>query len=406
MTNQSSLLSFSTKERLAPQEEMLEHIHSKTRMTIGVPKENSENERRVPIVPEAVHLLVENNHRILFEQGAGMSARFDDQAYADAGAVIVSTKEEVYQADTIVKVAAPEPEEIALLDKSKKLFSTVMLQNRNRDYFKTLMDKKVLTVAYEFIQDKKGRFPIVQSMSEIVGTTAVFVAAEYLSDPHFGKGMMLGGFPGVKPAEVVVIGAGTVAEYASRTALGMGALVKVFDNSVYKLRDLQVQLGTRLYTSILQPKILQKALKDADVVIAAKYSTTGQPACLISEEMVKTMKTGSVIVDVSIDQGGCFETSYPTSHLKPVFVKHGITHYCVPNLASRVPHTASYGLSNILTSLLLSIGDAGGMEHYLKNDFGFRKGVYIFNGLLTNRTISEQFALPSRDLELILAAFH
>ncbi len=406
MTEQENLLEFSTKERLMPQEEMLEHSHAKTRMSIGIPKENGESERRVPLVPEAVHLLVENQHTVLVERGAGFFARFSDEAYAEAGATLVSNKEEAFQAETILKITPPNTEEIALLGKNKNLFSTVLLQNRDRDYFKLLMDKKVRAVAYEYVRNKKGHFPILQSMSEIVGTTSVFVAAEYLSDPNFGKGMMLGGFPGIKPASVVIIGSGTVAEYAARTALGMGAQVKIFDNSIYKLRDLQLHLGVRIYTSTLQPNILQQALIDADVVIAAKHSATGFPSFLISEETVKAMNPGSVIVDVSIDQGGCFETSTPTTHLRPVFVKHGIIHYCVPNMASRVPNTASFGLSNLLASLLLSIGEVGGLEHYLKKDYAFSKGVYVFNGMLTNRNIGELFSLPSRDLELILAAFH
>ncbi len=406
MTPQNGLLNFSAKEGLLPQEEMLETRYEKTPITIGIPKEKKEIERRVPLVPEAVNMLVENNHKVIIESGAGIPARFDDMAYADAGAVIVSDKEEVYNAGTILKIAPPEPDEIELLGKHKTVFSTLTLQNCSREYFKTLMDKKVHAIAYDYIQDKTGRYPVVQSMSEIVGTTAVFVAAEYLSDPNFGKGMLLGGFPGIKPAEVVIIGAGTVAEYAARTAIGMGATVKIFDNSIYKLRNIQINLGTRLFTSVLQPQILEKALRDADVVISAKYSATGQVACLIPENMVKSMKEGSVIVDISIDQGGCFETSYPTTHIKPVFVKHGVTHYCVPNMASRVPHTASFSLSNILSSLLLDIGEAGGIERYLKTNFAFSKGVYIFNGMLTNRNIGEHFSLPSRDLELILAAFH
>jgi alanine dehydrogenase len=406
MTQQNGLLNFSAKEGLLPREEMLETKHEKTPITIGIPKENKDIERRVPLVPDAVNLLVENNHKVIIERGAGLQARFDDMAYADAGATLVSDKEQVYSADIILKIAPPEPAEIDLLSKHKTIFSTISLQNSSREYFKALMDKRVNAVAYDFIQDKTERFPVVQSMSEIVGTTAVFVAAEYLSDPNFGKGMLLGGFPGIKPAEVIIIGSGTVAEYAARTAIGMGASVKIFDNSIYKLRNIQINLGTRLFTSVLQPQVLEKALIDADVVISAKYSVTGDTACIIPEDTVKKMKEGSVIVDVSIDQGGCFETSYPTTHVKPVFVKHGVTHYCVPNMASRVPHTASYSLSNILSSVLLDMGEAGGLERYLKLNFPFSKGVYIFNGKLTNRNIGEHFSLPSRDLELILAAFH
>ncbi len=406
MTDQSKRLGFQSDEHYLTKEELLEKKHQKNTIRIGIPKEDKENERRVPLVPEAVHLLVENGIEVIMQEGAGKEARFGDKDFADAGALLVTDKEEVFKARTIMKITPPTPDEINLLQKGATVFSTVMLQSRTREYFKALMEKRVKAIAYEYIKDKSGRFPVLQSMSEIVGTTAVFIASEYLSDPHFGKGMMLGGFPGIKPAEVVIIGAGTVAEYAARTALGMGALVKVFDNSIYKLRDLQTKLSRRLFTSILQPKVLLKALKEADAVIAAKHSSTGKPACLVSEEMVKQMKPGSVIVDVSIDQGGCFETSKPTNHLKPVYIEHDVIHYAVPNIASRVPHTASYSLSNILTSLLLEINEAGGIEQYLKTDYAFCNGVYIFNGILTNRQIGEQLSLPFRELELILAAFH
>ena len=406
MNEAGNLLQFSGREKLMPQEEVLEKIPSKHAFVIGVPKEVSLNENRVALVPDAVHLLVENGHRVLIEKEAGVSAHFTDEKYAEEGAEIVSGPEEIFKSDIVVKIAPPSTEEIEMFDRQKTLFSSIFLPSRERTYFQQLMAKRVKAVAYEYIQDKTGAFPVIKSMSEIIGNTAVLIAAEYLSNPVFGKGEMLGGFPGIKPTEVIIIGAGTVAEYAARTAIGMGAYVKIFDDSVYKLRAIQNNLGRRIFTSTLQPKLLLKAMKEADVIISAKHSPGSVAPCLITEDMVAKMKAGSVIVDVSIDQGGCFETSRITTHQNPVYQMHGVTHYCVPNIASRVPHTASYSLSNFLTPLLLNISDLGGIEQFLKLDMAFRKGTYIYNGKLTNKNISDLFHLPFQDLELLMAAFH
>lgn len=388
-----------------PQEEMLETAFEKNKLIIGIPKELSHNENRIALVPEAVHLLVENGHRVIIEEYAGASAHFINEQYAEAGAEIVTTSNEVYKSDVIIKIGPPTLDEIEKIDQNKVLFSSIFLPDRDKSYFEKLMSKRVKAISYEFIQDKTGGFPVIKSMSEIIGNTAVLIASEYLSHATYGRGIMLGGFPGIKPTEVVIIGAGTVAEFAARTALGMGAYVKVFDNSIYKLRSLQNNLGNRIFTSIVQPKVLLKALKEADVVISATHSDAGVAPCYVSEEMVQQMHPGSIIVDVSIDQGGCFETSRVTTHEQPVFQVHGITHYCVPNIASRVPHTASYSLSNFLTPLLLNISETGGIERFLKLDPAFSRGVYIYNGVLTNKHISDLHQIPFRDLELLMAAF-
>lgn len=396
---------FSGKEQLLPQEEMLEKKPRKHKLVIGLPKEQSENENRIALVPEAVNLLVENGHRVVVEENAGASAHFLDHDYAEAGAQMVATAATVYESDIIIKIAPPDEDEIKLLHPQQTLISSLFLASRDKNYFTSLMARRVKAIAFENIQDKTGAFPVIKSMSEIVGNTAVLIAAEYLSDRNYGNGVMLGGFPGIRPTEVVVIGAGTVAEYAVRMALGMGALVKVFDNSIYKLRAIQRHLGSRVYTSTLQPELLHKALRDADVVISAKHSASGVSPCLITEDMVSQMRAGSVIVDVSIDQGGCFETSKVTSHQSPVYQLHGVTHYCVPNIASRVPYTASYSLSNFLTPLLLNISDTGGVDEFLKRDASFGKGVYIYYGSMTNKHICDLYDLPFRDLELLMAAF-
>ncbi len=405
MNEKKSYLGFSAKEHLLPQEELLEVAPKKYKMVIGIPKEISEDENRVALVPDAVNLLTESGHRVLIECDAGEAAHFSNEKYAEAGAEIMDSSDEVFKSDIIIKISPPVEEEIDKMGKQKTLFSSIFLPDREKSYFLKLMAKKVNAIAFEYIQDKTGSFPVLKSMSEIIGNTSVLIAAEYLSSPKYGKGEMLGGFPGIKPTEVIIVGAGTVAEYAARTALGLGALVKIFDDSMYKLRTIEDKLKTRVFTATLQPKLLLKAMREADVVIAAKHASGYMAPCLITEDMVKQMKPGSVIVDVSIDQGGCFETSHVTSHRNPVFQEYGITHYCVPNIASRVPHTASYSLSNLLTPLLLSISELGGIDKMLKKDAAFCKGAYIYNGILTNKFIGELYDLPWQDLELLMAAF-
>lgn len=311
----------------------------------------------------------------------------------------------MYKSDIILKVAPMNCSEIPLLKNRQTIISALNIANRSKEYFKELTQKKATALAFEYIKDKTKTYPVTRSISEIAGNTSVLLAAEYLSDSRFSKGIMLGGVSGITPTEVVIIGAGTVAEYAARAAMGLGAYVKVFDNSIYKLRRLQNNLNVRVFTSIIEPKVLLKALKTAHVVISALHSGNGRTPCIITEEMVKQMKQGSVIIDVSIDQGGCVETSEITSHNNPVFVKHGVTHYAVPNISSKVPHTASYALSNCFTPILLNIGNEGGVDNMLKSDYGVRQGVYIFNGIVTNKYISDTYQMPYQDIELLMAAF-
>jgi alanine dehydrogenase len=285
------------------------------------------------------------------------------------------------------------------------LISSIHTSAINEEYFRRLLIKRITAIAFEYVQDKAGTFPVIRAMSEIAGNTSMLVAAEYMSNPEYGRGKMLGGFSGISPTEVVILGAGTVGEYATRAALGMGAFVKIFDNSVYKLRRLQNNLNTRVYTSMIQPRVLLNALRSADVVIGAIHTAYGRTPVVVTEDMVQQMKMGAVIIDVSIDQGGCFETSEVTDHRNPVFKKYGVTHYCVPNIASKVPHTASYALSNFLSPILLRVGDEGGVEKVLHSDFGVRQGVYLYNGISTNKFLSDSFHLPFQDINLLMAAF-
>jgi alanine dehydrogenase len=404
--NKPEFLSLGSAGKLMPQEEMLEVKKQKKNVSIGVPKETSFQENRVALVPEAVGLLVQNGHQVFIESDAGKAAHFPDNEFSEHGGQIVYTAEEVFKADIVLKVTPPSIKEIEMLKNRQTLISALHLPIQEQSYFKRLISKKITALSYDFIKDKTGTFPVVRAMSEIAGNTSILIAAEYLSDTKFGKGRMLGGFSGITPTEVVILGAGTVGEFAARAAMGMGALVKIFDNSLYKLRELQNNLNTRIFTSIIQPKVLLKSLKTADVVIGALHTSEGRTPVVVTEQMVMEMKRGAVIVDVSIDQGGCIETSHVTNHTDPVFQVHDVTHYCVPNIPSRVPHTASYALSNFFAPILLDLGEEGGIENKLKNDFGVRQGVYLYNGILTNKIIGEYFGMPYQDIELLMAAFH
>ncbi len=404
MTSRDVLQSL-TKSALMPQEEMLEVAKKKGSLSIGIPKEISFQENRVSLVPDDVALLVNHGHEVSVEAGAGKPSSFQDNDYSEAGAKICYTPEELYKnSEIILKVAPPSLQEIEWMQPKQLLLSTLQLPAQPESFLRRLIDKKVTALAFEWIKDEDGVFPVIRSMGEIAGGTSILIAAEYLSNVNNGQGAILGGISGVAPTEVVIIGAGTVGEYAARAAFGLGASVKVFDNSVYRLRRLQSALGTRIFTSIIQPKVLAKHLKTADVAIGALRASEGRTPCVVTEEMVAEMKAGAVIVDVSIDQGGCFETSQVTNHSKPVFRKHGVTHYCVPNIASRVSRTASYALSTIFAPIMLNIGEEAGIANMLRHNVGVRSGVYLYNGMLTNKYLGEHFNLPYKDLDLLVAA--
>ncbi len=402
----SAFLKYSPTETLMPQPEMLELSKQKSKLIIGIPKEVTFQENRIALVPEAVGLLVQKGHRILIESEAGKIAHFPDIEFSEMGGEIVSTAEEVYQADIILKVAPPTSEEISLLKTHQTIISSVQLSSFKEDAFRQMMAKKITAISFENIKDKTGQHPVIRAMSEIAGNTSIILAAEYLSNLEYGKGIMLGGFSGITPTEVVIIGAGTVGEFAARAAMGMGALVKIFDDSIYKLRRLQASFNNRIFTSILHPQILLQSLKNADVVIGALRVSDGKTSVVVTEEMVKSMKKGSVLIDVSIDQGGCFETSHLTNHSNPIFEKFGVTHYCVPNIASKVPHTASFAFSNFFAPTLLRTGDEGGIENLFRTDYGLRQGVYLYNGILTNKYMGDYFHIPSQDIDLLMAAMH
>jgi alanine dehydrogenase len=389
---------------MMPKESMLEVKKDEKSLFIGIPKEISFQENRIALVPDSVALLINNGHRILVQAGAGNNASFTDTDYSEAGAEIVYSSEEVYKADLILKVAPLSAEELDYIQDRQTLISILQVTMQNKEYIKKLSSKRITALAYEYVKDETLVFPVIQTMSEIVGTASILVAAELLNNTTSGRGEILGGITGIPPSEVLILGAGTVGEYAARAAIGLGARVKVFENSIYKLRRIQKNLGRRIYTSTINPNTLLKALRSADVVIGALPAKDGRTPVVVTEEMVSEMQTGSVIVDVSIDQGGCFETSEVTNHTHPVFKKHGVIHYCVPNIASRVARTASHALSNIFTPILLSIGEEGGLEEMLWRDPYVRSGVYLYRGTVTNKIVSDVCKLPFRDLNLLMAS--
>jgi alanine dehydrogenase len=393
------------KASLLPQEEMLEVKKSKKQLIIGIPKEDHKNESRVALTPEAVEQLIDQGHEVIIESEAGKAAHYLNMDYSELGGVIVEDKIQVFQSDIILKIAPLTLEQIDILHEQQVVISSLHLNNQTEKFIRKLIEKKATAISFENIKDEYNSHPVVRSMSSIAGTTSILIAAECLSNERGGKGVMLGGIPGITPSEVVILGAGTAAEYAVRAALGLGAHVKVFDNSVNRLRQLQVSIGHQLYTSIFHKQVLGRSLKSADVLIGAMYLIEKGPRYFVTEDMVKEMKKGSVIVDISIDQGGCIETSECRTQHDPVYIKHGVIHYCVPNLPSRVARTASIAISNVFSPLLSSLGESGGLIPYLKENPGVRNGVYIFNGILTNKFIGDHFDIPSKDIELLMAAF-
>lgn len=387
---------------LYPQESLLMPSKGSTKLLIGIPKESMPYENRVCLTPEAVGLLVNNGHDVIIETNAGQNAKFSDREYSEAGGQISYSSKEVFSADIILKVEPPSSEEIAYMKTGKTIISALQMARMTPEYFQGINKIKATALAFEYIEDKGRTMPVVRAMSEIAGSTVMLIAAEYLSSVN-GKGVILGGVTGVPPTRVVILGAGTVAEFAARTALGLGAQVKVFDNQVYKLRRLKHDLGVQIYTSIIDTLTLRHELQDADVVIGSLRSEEGSP-CVVTEEMVAEMQPNSIIIDVSIDQGGCFETSRMTDHKNPIFRKYDVIHYCVPNIASRVAKTASTALSNIFTPILLQISKKGGVDELIYTREWFKKGVYSYKGNITNSYLAKKFNLKHKDLDLLLAA--
>ncbi|PRX50637.1 alanine dehydrogenase [Salegentibacter salegens] len=390
-----------TKEQLIPQEETLEIYKNKGQLFIGIPKETSYQEKRICLSPDAVAAITAHGHRVMIESGAGKWARFSDKDYSNAGAEITKDTSKVFSCPTILKIEPPSIEELDLINPQTILISALQLKTQCKEYFQKLASKRITALGFEFIRDDDGSYPIVRALSEIAGTASVLIASEIMSNNVNGNGLMFGNISGVPPVEVVILGAGTVGEFAARSALGLGASIKVFDSSLTRLRDIQTNLNQTFYTSTIQPKNLSKAIKRCDVLIGAVRGKNRSPV-LITEDMVTSMKRGAVIIDVSIDMGGCIETSEITTHDKPIFTKHNILHYCVPNIPSRYARTSSLSISNIFTPYLLHIAEEGGLENTLRFNKGLRNGLYFYHGILTNKSIADWFDLSYRDINLLI----
>ncbi len=395
--------SLATSRAYFTQESTLAVETRKRKLFIGLPRETTLQENRLGLTPEAVQHLVTAGHEVVLEAGAGEPSKYSDHNYSEAGAQVVYSPQEVFQADIVLKVAPPTRDEIEYLRPGQTLISALQMGTLTAEYIAALQRKKVNAIGFEFIRDPSGAMPVVRAMSEIAGSTVMLVAAEYLARSNEGKGIILGGITGVPPSQVVILGAGTVAEYAARAAIGLGAEVKVFDNHLYKLRRLKHNLGTQLYTSTLDTFALSQQIRRADVVIGALTVEDGRIPFMVPEEMVASMAPGSIVIDVSIDQGGCFETSEMTSHSQPVFRKYDVVHYCVPNIASRVPRTATNALSNIFTPILQEIHQHGGINEVLFTNEHFRAGVYIYRGSLTNAAIGKKYNMRYKELSLLIA---
>lgn len=386
------------------QEETLDIKRKGAKMLIGIPKEVVLQENRISLIPEAVHVLVSNGHEVVVETRAGEGSKYTDQDFSEAGAHVVSDRESVYKAPILIKSAPVMEEDMRYLQTNQTIISPIHLSLLKKHLVEKMMEKRITALGFENLKDDSGTYPIVRCMSEIAGSAVMLIAGQYLSNANNGKGVLLGGISGIPPSKVIIIGSGVVGEFATRTALAMGASVKVFDNNVYRLKRLQNNLGVRVWTSVMEPKILGKQLKTCEVAVGALSSENGRSPIVVTEDMVANMRRGSVIIDVSIDRGGCFETSEISTHEHPTFEKHGVIHYCVPNIASGFARTASHAISNVLMPLLLDAGDAGGLEEMVWHNINLRHGVYMYKGHLTNFYISQRFDLKYTDLNLLIAS--
>ncbi len=385
-------------------EETLDIKPQGAKLDIGIPKEFAFQENRIALTPEAVGVLVSNGHHVMLESNAGLASHYKDKDYSEAGAKIVHGKAEVYKAQVLIKSAPVVEEDMGLLQMNQTIISPIHHSALKACIIEKMMEKKITAISFENLKDDSGTYPIVRSMSEIAGSALMLIAGQYLSSFNKGKGVLLGSISGIPPTKVVVVGAGIVGETATRNALALGASVKVFDNNVYRLKQLQDNLGHRVWTSVLEPRILAKQLKTCEVAIGALSNESGRAPIVVTEEMVAAMRPGSIILDVAIDRGGCFETSELTSHENPVFVKHDVIHYCVPNIPSGFARTASQAISNVLMPLMLDISDSGGLDEMIWHNINLREGIYLFKGALTDFYISQKFDLKYTDLNLLIAS--
>ncbi len=390
------------------QEMLLKSETSYSRGSIGIPKENQLIEKRLAITPETASLLVEMGYQVIFESGAGLGINYSDSNYAENGVIIVDTAQEVYQqSDYIMKIALPTEDELVMMKPRTTFFSFLNIPQLCIQYLKIMAEKKISAIAYEFIKDHTKMSPFVTAISEIEGIASITVASEMLSNASGGKGILLGGVPGISPTEIVIIGAGIAGTTAAKSAMSLGALVRVFDNDIEKLRNLQNKLGQNIFTSTLQSKVLRNAFRSADVVIGSMQYVGKNNTYRISEDLIREMKKGAIIIDLRIAQGGCFETTMEAciQNQTRVFEKHGVVHFCEKSISSRVSRTASISLSNIIADLFNQIVSCGGFSPMAHIDRNFASGFYMYNGKLVNSYVGNHFNLAVNDIGLFLNEF-
>lgn len=389
-----------------PQELLKELSKISNRLLIGIPRERQEEERRVALTPEAVDMLTDSGHHVWVESSAGLGINYSDNHYSEAGAEIVATPAEVYQADIILKILPPLPAEVALMRPRTVLFSMVQLNRFAPEAFELMMAKRINAIAYELMADERLKFPVLNIISEIEGSASITIASELLSNTQGGKGILLGGIPGVSPTEIVIVGAGNAGTVAARAALALGASVKVFDDDINKLRTIQQVLGQGLFTSTFHPNVLLNAFRSADVVIGAMRYINTRRRYVIAEELVRSMKRGALVIDLRVNQGGCFETTCCLTPSDPsVFEQYGVLHYCKQNISNHVARTTSMALSNIFVPMLFHLGDMGSIQTLIKSEAGFKQGVYMYCGKPVNEYVSSHFNMRSNNIDIYLAAF-
>ncbi len=395
---------FFTQGQYETQVETLEVLGKNKGSTIGVLKENFIQENRVALVPNSIRSIVGYGHKVIIESGAGAKAHYSDENYASTGAQVTKSRQEVLQSQIVIKSSPLTHDELDQLKAGQVLLTMLPWPMISKDYLKKLKQKKIRAFAMDYLQNPDGSFPVIRMMGEMAGRIAIQTASELLNVYAGGRGVLLGGVSGVPPSKVLILGAGVVGQHATQTALGLGASVRIFDNDINKITRLQDKIGRQLHTSSINPEYLAYQLTSADVLIAAMHGKNGRAPVLVSEEMVSKMKKGAVIIDVSIDQGGCVETSKMTTHSNPTFVTHDVIHYCVPNMASKVPRTSSLAISNVITPAILQLASPRNMVDLLYNNQGLMKGVYAYDGHITNEYLSKKYELKYTALQLLLTS--
>lgn len=386
---------------MAPQEQLLGVMSGNRRLSVGLPAEHNGGEKRFPLTPEGVALLTREGFVVLIERGAGEGIKYSDLHYTEAGAQAVDAAE-VFQCDVVLKITPLNGEEAALIRPGVFLLTLLQPQYQSASVVKLLMQKKVTAVAIDRVTDEQGRCLFADILDEIDGRAAIVLASELLSNRSGGKGVLLGGVPGVAASEVLIIGGGLAGRAAARAACGLGALVRVFDNDFYRLRATQLEVSPSVFTSNLHPHVLENAMRSADVVIGTEVPDQGR----LGMNYVEMMKRGALLFDLCMDKGGCFETSNCSeAPCNKVYEQCGVLHYCLSSVGSAVARTASMALSNLLVPLLISLNDPAMLYGHIKSDDRLRNAVYLFGGKLTHKELSIRLGLPYYDMALFMAMF-